>query len=69
MKQPTGIIAAVLIGLAIGYFAGREHIKYEMRSAFQSAAEGISESFSSAFNGDGASRPSTELRADDDNLV
>lgn len=68
MKQPAGIIVAVLIGLAIGYFAGREHIKYEMRSAFQSAAEGISESFSSAFDDNRASRSSTGSRADNDNL-
>jgi hypothetical protein len=49
MKKRAGYILAAFIGIAIGYFAGREHIKYEMRSAFQSAAEGISESFSSAF--------------------
>jgi hypothetical protein len=34
-------LACVLVGaicLTIGYFAGREHIKYEMRSAIESAA-------------------------------
>lgn len=67
MKQPAGIIVAVLIGLSIGYFAGREHIKYEMRSAFQSAAEGISQSLTSAFDDNSASRPSAEARADDGN--
>jgi hypothetical protein len=29
------------MGLVIGYFAGREHIKYELRTAFQSAAQQV----------------------------
>ncbi|WP_027853373.1 hypothetical protein [Marinobacterium litorale] len=38
----------VLIGLfclVLGYYAGREHLKYEMRSAFSDAFSGIAEGF------------------------
>ena len=52
MNKYAGYIVAVLVGLLIGYFAGREHLKYEMRSAFESAAEGLSDSLSSAFGND-----------------
>jgi len=51
MNRYAGYIVAASLGILIGYFAGREHLKYEMRSAFESAAEGISESLSSAFGG------------------
>lgn len=33
--------AFALLCLIIGYFAGREHLKYEMRSAFSAAAEDL----------------------------
>lgn len=49
MSRYTGYVAFVLFGILIGYFAGREHLKYEMRSALATAATGISESLSSAF--------------------
>ena len=44
-----------MIGLVIGYFAGREHIKFELRQTFQAAAEGVKNSFSSALGGNRAS--------------
>jgi len=48
-----GIVVALLVGLSLGYFAGREHLKYEIRSTFSSAAEefssGLSEAFGSEF--------------------
>ena len=34
-------VALALLCLVIGYFAGREHLKYEMRSAFVAAAEDL----------------------------
>lgn len=43
------IVIALVAGLLIGYFAGREHLKYEMRSAFSSAAEEFSAGLSDAF--------------------
>jgi hypothetical protein len=49
MKQVSGHVLAIVVGIGIGYFVGREHLKYEMRSAFESAAEGFQESISSAF--------------------
>lgn len=39
------LLGAVLASFIVGYFAGREHIKYEMRSAFADAAEGIKRAF------------------------
>ncbi|PZQ77576.1 MAG: hypothetical protein DI563_03205 [Variovorax paradoxus] len=35
------LAGAIAISLAIGYFAGREHLKYEMRTAFSDAADGV----------------------------
>lgn len=34
-------LAAAAVALVIGYFGGREHLKWEMRSAMQSAADGF----------------------------
>lgn len=45
----VGYVAVGLIGLVIGYFAGREHLKYEMRSAIQSAANEMQKGLASAF--------------------
>lgn len=55
MNRYAQYIVVVLVGVLIGYFAGREHLKYEMRTAFQSAAEGLSEGILSAF-GDSSDR-------------
>jgi len=45
-----GALAAValVVGLVAGYFAGREHVKYELRSAFQDAASGLTKGLSNA---------------------
>ena len=66
MNKYAGYIVAVLVGVLIGYFAGREHLKYEMRSAFESAAAGLSESWSSAFSGD-SDRESLSAEIDESN--
>lgn len=42
------LVGALLIGLAVGYFAGREHVKYEIKSAFMGTAAGISSAIKSA---------------------
>lgn len=39
MRKPVGYFLIGTACLAIGYFAGREHMKYEIRSAFQSTAK------------------------------
>jgi hypothetical protein len=49
-KMPTWIIPA-LLGLILGYFVGREHIKYEIRQTFQAAAEGVKRSVGAALSG------------------
>ncbi len=53
-KIPAFVIPLV-IGLAVGFFAGREHIKYEMRQAFAGAVENVKTSIASAFSGAPAS--------------
>ena len=61
MNRFAAFVVAMLLGVIIGYFAGREHLKYEMRTAFESAAEELSEGLSSAFGGDsGQNRVSAE---------
>lgn len=34
-------IAALVVGLVVGYFAGREHVKYEIRSAMAESLAGL----------------------------
>lgn len=38
-------IFALLVGLVVGYFAGREHVKYEIRSAMTESLAGLSAIF------------------------
>jgi hypothetical protein len=49
-----------LLCIAIGYFAGREHLKYEMRTALGSVAQGMKQSLQSKLGGAG---PSTQRAA------
>lgn len=53
LKQLLALAFAA--GLILGYFLGREHIKYELRSVFQDAAAGISKGLGAAF-GTGSSK-------------
>lgn len=39
------LVGAVAASFVVGYFVGREYIKYEMRSAFAGVAEGIGRAF------------------------
>ncbi len=39
-------VGALLLGLVIGYFAGREHVKYEIRSAMSQSLAGLGAIFS-----------------------
>jgi hypothetical protein len=48
----------MLAAFVVGYFAGREHIKYQFLQAFSGVAKGISESFSTPLD-----RPRTESPA------
>ncbi|MEL6215653.1 MAG: hypothetical protein AAFQ99_08255 [Pseudomonadota bacterium] len=57
MGQRISLLLVLGIGLAIGYFGGREHLKYEMRSAIRNATE----QFSSAFQSD-SKPPSASAR-------
>jgi hypothetical protein len=41
------LLGVFVLGLLLGYFAGREHIKYELRSAVKDAFGGLQDSFGS----------------------
>lgn len=51
-------LACIVAAFIVGYFAGREHIKYQFLQAFSGVAKGISESFSTPLD-----RPRTEAPA------
>lgn len=42
------VVGALVIGLVVGYFAGREHVKYEIKSAFLGTAASLGAAFNSA---------------------
>jgi hypothetical protein len=42
---------ALAIGLVVGYFAGREHVKYQMRTALTDAAQAFAEGFGKSLGG------------------
>ena len=61
-EQPrrSGTLKAVFVALlclVLGYFAGREHLKYEIKSAVTSAVEGVKQSFADL--GKGLAPPGT----------
>ena len=49
-KQKLFIIGALIIGLIAGYFIGREHLKYEMRSAIEQAFSGFGKGMQGIFD-------------------
>jgi hypothetical protein len=52
MNKYISHILVAGIAFTIGYFGGREHLKYEMRSVFNDAAESFKEGLGSAFKSD-----------------
>lgn len=51
--QKKQLIFVLILGLAVGYFGGREHLKYQMRSAITEAALEFKNSMKSMFSGGG----------------
>ncbi len=51
-----------VVALTVGYLAGREHLKYEMRSALSKAGEAFQEGLQNAFRGKPVSAPVTDWR-------
>lgn len=49
-----GVLFAISFGATVGYFAGREHLKYEMRTTIQSAATEFQQNLKNAFAKPGA---------------
>lgn len=56
-------IAIVVASFLLGYVAGREHIKYEIRSAFQDTAAGLKNIFSGGAAKSEVSKPKTVKQA------
>jgi hypothetical protein len=50
-RSTLTLVGVGVVGLVFGYFTGREHLKYELRSALQSAQEGIASAFGGHLNG------------------
>lgn len=57
-RPKTVLALAVLIAFVLGYFAGREHVKYEIRSTIQDAFSG----FGRAFGGGEKPEPAPERK-------
>jgi len=57
---PAWLIPAI-IGLIVGYFTGREHVKYELRQTFKAAADGVRKSFGTALGGIGSEKKAEPL--------
>ena len=55
MNSKTKVVVACLACLLLGYFIGREHIKYQMRSAMQDAVKEFQSGMASALGGGPAS--------------
>ena len=51
-KQKLFIIGALVIGLVCGFFLGREHLKYEIRSNIEQAITGFGEGLKNIFGED-----------------
>jgi len=60
MTNRTKITAACLVCLAIGYFVGREHVKYQMRTGMQDAVKEFQTGLSAAFGGGGPQKQKNE---------
>ncbi len=56
-KDKLKLLLVGFICLIVGYFAGREHIKYEIKTTMQEAAQELQQSFSSAFFGGKRDKP------------
>jgi len=46
------IVGALVLGLVVGYFSGREHVKYEIKSAIQNSFKGLAGAFSGSREAD-----------------
>ncbi|SJM95333.1 conserved hypothetical protein [Crenothrix polyspora] len=63
-RKLLSYLAAGFVGFVIGYFAGREHLKYEMRTALVSAAQEMQNGLASAFGENPSSTESESTKKD-----
>ncbi len=57
------VVLAALLGLVAGYFAGREHLKYEISSTLRSAGEEFSKGMTGVFGDPKQTRPAAAAEA------
>lgn len=50
-SEPVKLLLVAFVCLLVGYYAGREHVKYELKQTFTSAAEEMKRNLSSVFRG------------------
>jgi predicted RNA-binding Zn-ribbon protein involved in translation (DUF1610 family) len=60
-RQKQVLVAAVITSFIVGYFAGREHLKYEMRSAIENATAGLRNAFGGGGNQPAAKPPTPKV--------
>ncbi len=63
------IIASCVVCLLLGYFAGREHVKYQMRSAMQDAVKEFQSGLSAALGGGPQTKPEEPATAPKDQPI
>lgn len=51
ISEPVKLVLVAFVFLILGYFAGREHLKYELKQTFTKAAEEMQKGLSEAFGG------------------
>lgn len=57
MNSKLTLVGAVLVGIVIGYFLGREHVRYELRSALSA---GFAEAFGTSGRADSGAASETK---------
>jgi hypothetical protein len=67
INEPVKLVVVAFICLVAGYFAGREHIKYELRQTITTAAEEIQKNLSTAFGGNSNSSKDSPAKKEEYN--
>ena len=68
-RQRLTIIAALVVGLVCGYFIGREHVKYELRSAMSEAFSGIGEGMKNVLGGESTSKKESASKKEKEEYI
>jgi hypothetical protein len=68
-RQKLIIIGALVVGLVCGYFIGREHVKYELRSAMSDAFSGIGEGMKNAFGTEATAKKESASKKEKEDYI